>query len=482
MDERANMSTIPISQPQAEQLRRWCSTTSWMLSLYAVTFSLSVLLLVGFIGWTVTADMQHKTDDVLAWEFLYFDAMTSDDARRAIQTRLEHEHTRATYRHDREHINYYGLFGPDGGYIAGDITEMPANLTAGDDGDTLDRALSVMPGDRAPVVRAMAHRMRDGRVLVIARSLTGVLQFRETVVKSLVIGGLACLFAGIASGYLLSLRLCRRLKRIRRVTTRIARGDLGQRLPVGGHDELDMLAHLVNHMLDEVERLMNEVKITCDSIAHDLRTPLVHVRGVLVRMGERADALGDDGLSRLVSQACAETDTLLSRFQAMLRISEIGALQRHGGFAHVQLDAIVTDVGELYEPLAEHRAIRFEIERAPVEPIYGDRALLFEMFVNLLDNALKFTPDGGAVRIELKRTPAGPRVDIVDSGIGIAADERDAILKRFYRADNARHIAGSGLGLSIVSAIGRLHNFSIGIEDAQPGTRVMVNCWRHGLA
>lgn len=453
-----------------------------MLSLYAVTFSLSVLLLVGFIGWAVTAEMQRKTDDVLAWEFLYFDALTSDDVRHAIQSRLDHEHTRAMYGHGREHINYYGLFGPDGGYIAGDIAAMPADLTAGDDGGTLDRTLSVMWGDRAPVVRAMAHKMKDGRVLVIARSLTDILQFRETVVRSLAIGGLVCLFAGVAGGYLLSLRLCRRLKRIRRVTTRIARGDLGQRLPVGGRDELDMLAHLVNHMLDEVERLMNEVKITCDSIAHDLRTPLVHVRGVLMRMGERADALGDDVLSRFVSQACTETDALLSRFQAMLRISEIGALQRHGGFAHVQLDAIMTDVGELYEPLAEHRSIRFEIERAPVEPIYGDRALLFEMFVNLLDNAIKFTPDGGTVRIELKRTPAGPRVDIVDSGIGIAPDERDAILKRFYRADNARHIAGSGLGLSIVSAIGRLHNFSIGIEDARPGTRVMVKCWCRGLA
>ncbi|EDT42607.1 sensor histidine kinase [Burkholderia ambifaria] len=452
-----------------------------MLSLYAVTFSLSVLLLVGFIGWAVTADMQRKTDSVLAWELLYFDALTSDDVLRAVQARLDHEHTRTTYEHEHEHINYYGLFGPDGGHITGDISEMPAGLTFGDDGSTLDRTLSVMPGDRAPVVRAMAHKMKDGSVLVIARSLTGILQFRETVVKSLVIGGLACLFAGVAGGYVLSLRLCRRLKRIRRVTRRIARGDLGQRLPIGGRDELDMLAHLVNHMLDEVERLMNEVKITCDCIAHDLRTPLVHVRGLLMRMGERADALGDDVLTLLVSQACTETDILLSRFQAMLRISEIGALQRHGGFAHVQLDAIITDVGELYEPLAEHRSIRFEIERAPVEPIYGDRALLFEMFVNLIDNAIKFTPDGGAVRIELKCTPAGPRVDIVDSGIGIAPDKRDAIRKRFYRAENARHIAGSGLGLSIVSAIGRLHNFSIGIEDAQPGTRVMVECWCHGL-
>ncbi|RKP48162.1 sensor histidine kinase [Trinickia fusca] len=476
------MKALATSPAKAPRLGRWHSTTSWLLSLYAVIFSLSVLLLLGFIGGAVVTDMQSKTDAVLGWQFLYFDALPDSALRDAIAARLEREHTRPSYAGTRLHMNYYGLFGPDGRHLAGDITTLPSDVAAVASGETLDRTLSVMPEDQPPVVRAMARKRADGSMLVIARSLAAVREFRKTVIESLIGGGLLCLLAGVAGGYALSLRLLRRVKELRRVTKRISHGDLAQRLPVGGRDELDMLAQLVNHMLDEVERLMNEVKVACDGIAHDLRTPLAHLHGVLARATERSNVIGDEAMSTLIARASVETDSLLARFQAMLRISEIGALQRQGGFASVQLDTILAEVGELYEPVAENRSIGFAIEQERVEPVHGDRALLFEMFVNLIDNAIKFTPDGGTVRVVLKHTPAGARVDVIDSGIGIAPHEREAVLQRFYRADSARHIAGSGLGLSVVSAVARLHDFSIRIEDAAPGTRVTVESWCHTLA
>jgi signal transduction histidine kinase len=114
--------------------------------------------------------------------------------------------------------------------------------------------------------------------------------------------------------------------------------------------------------------------------------------------------------------------------------------------------------------------------------IHGDRALLFEAFVNLIDNAIKFAPEGGQVRVELSRTGRGPRLDIVDNGPGIPIDERDAVLKRFYRGDQARQVRGSGLGLSIVSAVLRVHDFTLHIDDARPGARLTVECWPHSLA
>jgi signal transduction histidine kinase len=227
---------------------------------------------------------------------------------------------------------------------------------------------------------------------------------------------------------------------------------------------------------------MNEVKGACDGIAHDLRTPLAHVRTVLAHAAERTGTLDDAELANLVERARTETDALLDRFRAMLRISEIGTLQRRGGFGEMQLETLIEEVGELYEPLAESRSIQLSVHAQPVDAIYGDRALLFEALSNLVDNAIKFTPEGGVVRMELRQTAAGPQVDIVDNGPGIAADERDAVLQRFYRGKSTRHLAGSGLGLSIVSAVMRVHDFTMKIGNAQPGTRISIECWSRTLA
>jgi signal transduction histidine kinase len=305
------------------------------------------------------------------------------------------------------------------------------------------------------------------------------------------------LFAAAAGGLVLGMRQIRRVREIRRVTECIARGDLDRRLPVGGDDELDMLAHLVNHMLDEVERLMGEVKGACDGIAHDLRTPLVHLHTLLARVAERESVRGDVEGTALLDRARTETGQLLERFRAMLRISEIGTLQRRGGFATVDLRELVQELADLYEPLAESRDLEWRITAEPVAEIHGDRALLFEAFNNLIDNAIKFAPQGGVVSVTLRSTPLGPLLEVADNGPGIAPRERAAVLQRFYRGDGVRHIAGSGLGLSVVAAVMRVHDFTLRIDDARdltrgarcgeggesgPGTRMSVECWPRSLA
>lgn len=452
---------------------RWHSTTFRLITVYAVIFSLSVMLLLGFIGWAVTGDMERETDVPMDWQLIYLDSMPHEQLADAIHRRLEHE---------RMHTNFYGLFSADGQHIAGDILKLPPELAVHRRGRTLEHTLVIEGDQHAPVVRAMAERMKSGDTLVVARDLTHILNIRETIINALVGGGIFCLAAGIAGGLGLSVRQMRRLKAIRRVTQRIAQGDLGQRLPIGGRDEIDMLSHLVNHMLAEVERLMNEVKSVCDGIAHDLRTPLAHVRTLLAHIAEHTDKLDDAALLGLVDRARGETDGLLNRFRAMLRISEIGTLQRRGGFGEVQLETLVREVGELYEPLAESRTIELLVQVSPVAPIHGDHALLFEALSNLIDNALKFTePGSGTVRVVLAQTPLGPQVEIIDNGPGIAANERDAVLQRFYRGESTRHIAGSGLGLSIVSAIVHVHDFTLRIGSADPGTRVTIECWMKTL-
>jgi signal transduction histidine kinase len=452
--------------------RRWHTTSFRWLSIYALIFAISVMSLVAYIGCSATGVMERDTDVVMHWQLYYFNSIDDDRLPDTIRERLEGE---------RMHSNYFGLFASDGRYLAGDIRALPPGLPLDRRGHTLYHTLALTMRQVAPVVRAMAIRRANGQQLVIARDLTPVLRIRETTINGLIGGGIFCLVVNIMTGFLLSLRQMRRVADIRRITLEIANGDLNQRLPTGGRDELDMLTHLVNHMLAEVERLMEEVKSACDGIAHDLRTPLAHIRTLLAHVTERSRGMLDPETRQLVEHARVQTDSLLERFRAMLRISEIGALKRRGGFAAFDLYALIQELCELYEPLAEDQSLRWSLGADPIDEIHGDRALLFETFSNLLDNAIKFTPQGGEVRIELTGTESGPQVAILDSGPGIPEDQREAVLQRFYRSGQVSHLAGTGLGLSIVSAVLRVHDFALRINSAGPGAIITVECWPHTL-
>ncbi|MFP3559172.1 HAMP domain-containing sensor histidine kinase [Paraburkholderia sp. SIMBA_049] len=452
---------------------RWHTTTFRWLFAYAGMFAISLVILIGFVDTAASNTTNRDADVVIHWQLIYFDSIPDGQLEEAIDRRLEN---------DRMHTNFYGLFTSDGRHIAGDILTLPRDLSPDGPGRTWKHPLGIVENQGVPVFRVMGERRKDGTQLVVARDLTHVLKIREAVVSTVIGGGLLTLAIGIVGGLMLSMRQMRRVRAIRQVIGRITQGDLHERLPVGGRDEIDLLVHLVNHMLDEVERLMGEVKCACDGIAHDLRTPLAHVRSLLGRIAAYSIATNNDVATRMVAEARVETDTLLERFGAMLRISQIEALQRRGGFATVDLDVLVQELGGLFEPLSETKRIEWVVQSVPAVTIHGDRALLFEAFVNLIDNAIKFAPEGGQVRVELSRTGRGPRLDIVDNGPGIPVDERDAVLKRFYRGDQARQVRGSGLGLSIVSAVLRVHDFTLHIDDARPGARLTVECWPHSLA
>jgi signal transduction histidine kinase len=469
--------------------RRWHTTTFRWLCAYTALFGVFLTLLVGFIAWTATSSIEHDADTIMGWQLIYFDSIPDAQLPAAIYQRLEHE---------RMHANYYGLFTSDGRYVAGDIVEAPANLAYDRVGSTLKHVLQPDEHSQSPIVRIVGEVRPNGMRLVVARDMTSVLRIREIVVRTLSVGAVFALCAALAGGLVLGMRQIRRVREIRRVTQCIACGDLDRRLPVGGDDELDMLAHLVNHMLDEVERLMGEVKGACDGIAHDLRTPLVHLHTLLARVAERESLRADEAGAQLVESARAETAQLLERFRAMLRISEIGTLHRRGGFATVDLRSLVAELAELYEPLAESREIEWRVSAEPVGEIHGDRALLFEAFSNLIDNAIKFAPgQGGVVSVTLCATALGPLLEVADNGPGIAPGDRAAVLQRFYRGDAVRHIAGSGLGLSVVAAVMRVHDFTLRMDDARelpkpdpahapnradgPGTRMSVECWPRAL-
>jgi signal transduction histidine kinase len=224
-------------------------------------------------------------------------------------------------------------------------------------------------------------------------------------------------------------------------------------------------------MLDEIEALVQSMVGAGDDIAHDLRTPLTRVRVMLERGRNNAATLEE--LRSTVDQAIVGLDQSLAIITALLRITEIEHSRRLAGFNQVALAELVREVGDLYEPIAEDKRVAFAVGADEDVTVRGDRDLLFEAIANLVDNAVKFTPEGGRVELRLSREGNEGVVRVRDTGPGIAAAEHDLVARRFYRSDKSRTNPGLGLGLSLVAAIVKLHGFRLTISPG-PGCVVEI--------
>jgi PAS domain S-box-containing protein len=222
-----------------------------------------------------------------------------------------------------------------------------------------------------------------------------------------------------------------------------------------------------------LEEALQEAKVVGDNIAHDLRTPLTRVRIRLERGREHASTLEE--LRAVADQAMAGLDQSLTTITALLRITEIEHGRRREGFSEVQLAPLIREAGDLYDPIAENKGVTIRVEAPDGAAVHGDRDLLFEAVANLLDNAVKFTPEGGRVELALLHQEGETVIRVSDTGPGISEAEREAVTQRFYRSDKSRNTKGLGLGLSMVAAIIKLHSFRLKIS-AGPGCRAEIAC------
>ncbi len=436
---------------------------------YSLFFALCVVMLLGFVYWKTAREMNRRVDQILTLEKRHFAELSQD--------RLPEEIERSVER-DQRHVYIYGLFAPDGHHIAGNMEQLPGGIPMNGRIYQVSLLARNIQADLLPS-RVMIYRLGTGELLLLGHDVKQLIEFGDLMKIAFAWGGSLTILLGLVFGVLLSSRPLSRIEQIQKVCERIMLGDIRQRLPVGKRsDELDMLAAIVNRMLDEIERLMSEIKGAGDSIAHDLRTPLTRLRVLLHRAQQQ---LGSAPQRAMVDQAITEVDSLLLRFRALLRISEIENKQRRAGFKTIRLDEILEQAVSLIAPLAEEKSIQMSLKLAHTEPINGDGELLIEAMINLLDNAVKFTPQGGQVEVRLTPDEKGPRIDIIDSGIGIKESERVLVLNRFYRSENDMNVPGYGLGLAIVMAIVKLHGFGLELSDANPGTQVTIYCWPHSI-
>jgi signal transduction histidine kinase len=443
----------------------WRTTVFRLTLIYGAVFVVGVAALLGLIYLQTESVTIHRTD-----------AQIDAGARFLEKSDAEHMPAliNAVLARDPRGLNYYGLFSEEGVWITGNFRALPDTIKP--DGPPVELDSDGAGGPRE--VRVRAYRLPWGEILAVGRDIGQFIALRDILLQALLLSGALVIVLGVAGGAALSLAPLRRLGELQAASQVIMRGDLGARLPRSkAHDELDMLAGIVNVMIGEIERLMGEVKGVGDGLAHDLRTPLTRLRALLYRVREQTPA--DDPHRPMIVQAVAETDALLNRFRALLRISEIERQRRRSGFADIALRPLIEDAAELYAPLAEERAIAMAVTASADPVIEADGELLFEALSNLIDNALKFTPAGGEVRLALTLAAEGPRIEVSDTGPGIPDAEREMVLQRFYRGAAAATTPGSGLGLSIVAAVARLHGYELRLLDARPGLTLRLDCWPH---
>lgn len=429
-------------------------------------FVLSTLLLFAFIYWQTAVYETERIDAFIVRLAATAATATPEQLMWTVGSRVSE---------DLHRLTFAALFDAGGRPVAGNLSRLPAGLPLDGLAHTAGVQLPSSRGSATDRVRAAARRLPDGRIFVVARNVDELVTLRALVLRALELGVIPAALLALLTGTFLSLRALRRVRLVHQTVERIMRGDLHERLPIQGTgDEFDQLAASVNRMLDEIGRLLDEIKGVGDDIAHDLRTPLGRVRARLERAREGAGTQAE--LLEAMDRAIAGLDHALAIITALLRIGEIEAGRQRTGFAEVDLTGVLNEIRDLYAPIAEERCIGFGLAVPPCPPVFGDRDLLIEALANLVGNALKFTPEGGAVRLELHPTNAGPVVRISDTGPGIPAGEREAVLKRFYRSDKSRHIEGTGLGLSLVAAIAKLHGFGLRVADAGPGCLVELDC------
>lgn len=449
---------MPLPEFTRTTTFRWTVAVAGMFAIYTV-------LLFGVIYWRTGQYLTARSDAVIALQAEVFGAGSMEERLIAIDQLL---------RQDPRRVQHAALFTADGHRIAGNLERLPAGVRIG--GPAQRALVPVGPGGTEwQVVRAVARGLPDGDVLVIGRSVDETEGISAIVAETLAFGLLPALLLCIAAGVLLSIRAQRRVAEVNRSVERIVAGDLRQRLPTRGVDDaFDKLATIVNGMLEKIGGLIHDIAGVGDDIAHDLRTPLTRVRVGLERGRANARTLAESQAA--VDRAIAGLDQSLTIITALLRITEIEHNRRLAGFGDVALAEIVREVGELYEPIAEEKHVTLNVQiDGAVPTVTGDRDLLLEAIANLVDNAVKFTPEGGRVNLLLFDADGQCVVRVSDTGPGIGTDECDIVLRRFYRSDKSRQTKGVGLGLSLVAAILNLHGFRLTLTPG-PGCVVEIAC------
>jgi signal transduction histidine kinase len=449
------------------RLAKLLSTTTfrWLLA-YSLLFGLAAAGVVGYIYW--------QTNDLLTRQVV----QTLASEVKGLREQFELGGIRLLDRVVAERSSnagngLYFLGAAEGAKLSGNLSGFPSELPSDAGGGAFHYARAGTSGaDRNAVGVAIA--VPGGYSLVVGRDIEDQRDFTDTVRRILLwgLGSIAAL--GLGGGLLASRGILGRIEAMRATSDTIMAGDLSQRVPVtGAGDELDRLGHSLNGMLERIEQLMTAMREVSDNVAHDLRTPLSRLRARL-ESGLR-EASGGGVPRETVARSIEDTDELIKTFNAMLSLARLEA-GTVGERSTLDLGALIADAAELYEPLADEKGVQLIVDAGSGLLVQADQQLLGQAVTNLIDNALKYGAVGNPSVVSLSARAASgfAEIAVADHGLGIAEADRERALKRFVRLETSRSQPGSGLGLSLVAAVARLHGGSVRLEDNRPGLRVVI--------
>jgi signal transduction histidine kinase len=456
-------------------LTRLIASSPFRLALiYMGAFIVAAALIVGFVAWRANELLTSKSMEALAVEVAslrdHLEAGGPVGLGIAINERMAEPGS-----------NLYLLVDRNGRKVAGNLNAVPPELVRGGEGRVFLYARGSDGADaRKRLAVAVAEAVPGGLILIVGRDVEDQRQFAATIGRVALWSLLVLSALGIGAGILFSRSMLGRIDAVTDASRRIMAGDLSRRIPLNGSgDEIDRLSESLNAMLARIQELMMALREVSDNIAHDLKTPLTRLRN-------RAEAAlrnpgghfsYRDGLVKTIEEA----DELIKTFNALLLIARLEGGAVPESMAWVDLTAVIGDVAELYEPVAEEAGLSLEVSGPQGLSLLANRELVGQAVANLVDNAIKYSAAedaaGAAGRaIEISLQPVGDAIAIAvaDHGPGVAPEDRKRALQRFVRLEKSRSRPGAGLGLSLVAAVARLHGGTVRLEDNAPGLKVVL--------
>lgn len=441
------------------------STSARLTLANSALLALSFGLLLLFITWLADRFMVGHVEESVDAELHILQAEEYIDGRRGVEALIEQRLRNGTPNHDR----LYRLESAKGRKLVGNVDAWPAVTP---EAEQVFRLPSRKYPGQTQVV-AEWTRLTDGSRLLVGYDEIEIAQVRSDIRRAALWSLGAMLLISLTAGLLLTRAALRPVEAIRGAAQKIIAGDLRHRVPARPDgDEFDRLGETLNAMLERINALIASVRGATDNIAHDLRSPLTRLRSRLEAALASPPAAAE--LPAWIERHLADLDQVLATFQSLLRIATVESGLLRQEFEACDLAQLAQDAADYIEPLAEEKQQRLQLDLLPGPPLRGHRHLLFQMLVNLLDNAVKYSPAGGLIRLSARPEAQAWVLEVSDAGPGIPAGERERVFERLVRLDASRHEPGLGLGLSLVRAIVDLHQGQVAVLDQQPGARVRV--------
>ncbi|KRA95123.1 hypothetical protein ASD83_20120 [Devosia sp. Root685] len=459
----------------------WRTSTVRLTATFIAIFVVFAILLMGFIGWQSSVQIQRQQTDDIDREVRLFQRIEATQGIRALAFALNR-------LSGQPGPGVYYLGDASGQYLLGNMGDVPPDVLIEpgvysfdyDRPNPLDEDVATDPQrpKRSGVAVVRSVELNNGMRLVVGRDVVERRGYSAIILQSFLVGVVGIILFSIVAGGVTARRVLRRIDTIRDTSTKIMLGSLSERVPITKrNDEFDGLARNLNAMLDRIEQLLQGLKEVTDNVAHDLKTPLTRLRNQAE--GALRDTASPQTKERALETVIAESDKLIQTFNALLMIARVEAGAPSGALSEIDVSSIVSDMAELYTPVAEDEGIEVTTNIAEGVTLRANRELIGQAMVNLLENAMKYAKpeDGraGKIAVDLKRESTSVVIVVADNGPGIAEADRQRVLERFVRLEKSRSEPGSGLGLALVNAVARLHGGSFRIEDNGPGVRAVLD-------